>query len=307
MPQVLTPQTEPAKIEQPAPSVQAPVAPKEDLVTRASKVNLDTPKKDESNQTESIQFNVKDLERIADPNARKLAEDAYKSFQADYTRKTQALAEKSKNADLTKSELESLRQQVEQARNKVYDIPSLLNDPQWVQKAAEYQQRNPISNAPVNGGDLTQEEISYLTPEQQKLYLKTKEVEQTNQAILSKLNSSEQARVFQEQDNTLKSKYANYQPQTVDEIYNGMMNGKIQATREHLWKVADYDAAVERAYKLGLEDRNLNLGEKLNASSQPSGVSVTPSNDVPVRNQNESGVEYFKRIAMNNAQKLIRK
>lgn len=276
------PQTAPV-----TPAVQVE-APKEDLLTRVSKVI--TEKVAEPNG-DSIAFNVKDLEKIADPQARKLAEDAYKSFQADYTRKTQELA--------------SQRRALES--KKGYDIPQMLNDPEFVRAAQEYQRINGGQNTQhpnLNGNaDLSDEEFSYLTTEQQKLYIKTKQMEQSMGIINNRLQAAE----VEKEDVGLKSKYANYSSQSVNDIYQGMMTGKIQATREHLWKVQDYDDAVKRAYQLGKEDRKLELGEKFTASSQSNGVTQVASGDVPVRLEKESGIEYFKRIAYANANKLMSK
>ncbi len=281
-----------------APVVQAPT---EDLVTRASKVSITPAANQETvgqpSSEASLSFNVKDLEKITDPTARKFAEDAYKSMQSDYTKKTQALA----------SEKAVLKAQLEQSGQYTTSrIQQLLNDPSFVQAAQEYQRLNgpQPQQAPTDANaDLTADEFSYLTPEQQKLYTKTKQMEQTMNIMNNRLQTSE----IEKQDMSLKTKYANYDPKSVNDIYQGMMNGSIQATREHLWKVQDYDSAVQRAYKLGLEDRASGLAEKVNASSTINGVSVTSSNDVPVRLAKESGVEYFKRIAIHNASKLMKK
>lgn len=300
MAEVLT-QTVPAATQAaPVAPVQAPVVetPKEDLITRASKVSLDNPQK--TTQSEESKFDVNEISKIADPLARKLAEDAYKSFQADYTKKTQALAAERKQMESLKAQLESSGQYTPDK------IHSMLNDPSFVRAAQEYQRINGVQQAPTQetgNGDLTQEEFSYLTPEQQKLYVKTKQMEQSLNVVNNRLQASE----VEKQDMGLKSKYANYNPQSVNEIYNGLMSGSMQATREHLWKVQDYDSAVQRAYQLGLQDRKVEMGEKVAASSQTNGVSVTPSGDIPVRQPKESGVEYFKRIALNNASKLMKK
>jgi len=283
---------------EPKPAVQAEpaqVAQKEDLVTRASKVGMEV--KPEAKPEEAT-FNVNDLDKIQDPQARKLAEDAYKSFQADYTRKTQALASERKEMEALKAKLEQSGQYTPAK------ISELLNDPSFVQAAQEYQRINGGQQTPVqNNGDLTQEEFSYLTPEQQKLYVKTKQMEQSLSIVNNRLQASEVSR----EDMSLKSKYANYDPDTVNQIYRDMMSGKIQATREHLWKVADYESAVERGYRLGLEDRKLEVGQKVAASSDLNGMSVTPAGDTPIRGPKESGIEYFKRIALHNAQKFMKK
>ena len=286
--------TAPQTVEPAVPPVQAEAPTTEDLVTRASKVTVPVqPEKAPEGSQETINFNVKDFEKIQDPSARKLAEDAYKSMQSDYTRKTQDLAAKRKEA-------ESLKAQAEASK---YDIPTLLNDPKWVQVASEYQKTLKPQPEVTGNGDLTQEEFSYLAPEQQKLYLKTKQIEQGQQVLVSQLQSER----LQKEDVTLKSRYANYEPQTVDKIYQDMMTGRVQATREHLWKVVDYEAAVNRAYQLGLQDRKIETAEKVAGSSQPSGVSVTPSSDTPARLPNEAGTEYFKRLAVHNFQKLLKK
>jgi hypothetical protein len=83
-----------------------------------------------------------------------------------------------------------------------------------------------------------------------------------------------------------------------------MMQGRVQATREHLWKVVDYESAVKRAYDLGKQDRKMEVAEKVGASSNPNLINITPSNDVPVRIQNESSTDYFRRIALNAARKV---
>jgi len=283
-----------------ATTVQAHVTPKEDLITRASKVTLDNPTEVIKSTEDSIKLDQATIDKIADPVLKEAVIQAHKSMQADYTRKTQDLA-------LRRKEMDSLKNQLEQSGQYTpTKIQEMLNNPSFVQAAQEYQRINGGQTTPTNStGELTPEEFSYLSPEQQKLYTSTMEVKKTNQEILSKLNSSEMARAFQEQDITLKSKYGNYSPKTVDEIYNGMMNGTIQATREHLWKVADYDSAVERAYKLGLEDRKLELGDKFNATSQPNSTSSTSYNgDVPVKQVNESQPDYFRRVAQNAMKKV---
>lgn len=295
----MSPETLTQTVVEAAPqSVQAePVKPQEDLVTRASKVSIVSP---EQKPDDSISFNVKDFDKIQDPASRKLAEDAYKSMQADYTRKTQALASERKSMEALKAQLE---------QSGVYSpakIQEMLNNPSFVQAAEEYYRttRPAQASQPTNGdGTLSQEEFSYLSPEQQKLYLKTQQLETALKSVNSRLQSSE----VEKEDGSLKSRYANYDPRTVNQIYNDMMTGKVQATREHLWKVVDYEEAVKRAYQLGKEDRKLETADKVNASSSPQGVNVIPSSDVPTRIPNESGIEYFKRIAIHNAGKIIRK
>lgn len=296
---VLT-QTVPAETKINATTVQANAVPKEDLITRASKVNLDKPIEAAKSAEDSIKLDQATIDKIADPALKEAVIQAHKSMQADYTRKTQDLA-------LRRKEMDSLKTQLEQSGQYTpAKIQEMLSNPSFVQAAQEFQRINGGQTTSIDTGELTPEEFSYLPTEQQKLYTSTQEVKKTNEAILSKLNSSEQARLFQEQDSALKQKYGeHYKPATVDEIYQGMMSGKIQATREHLWKVADYESFGERCYKIGLEDRKLELGEKINASSQPNTISATSFNgDVPTKLPNESNPDYFRRVAQNAMKKV---
>jgi hypothetical protein len=278
-------------------TVQAEATPKpvEDLVTRASKVSLEQPKKDESVPSDSIAFNVKDIEKITDPQARKLAEDAYKSFQADYTRKTQALASERKQMESFKGQLEQMKSWSPQR------IQDELNNPSFIQAAQEYQRINGVQTQPqVNpNADLTQEEFSYLSPEQQKLYTKTKQMEQTLNVVNNRLQASEVEKV----DMSLQSKYANYSSATVDDALRQLASMKPVDIREHVFKAQDYEAAVQRAYKLGLQDKKEEQGQKIAASSQPNNISVTSSNDVPTKQPKESHQGYFHRLAENAMRK----
>jgi hypothetical protein len=277
-------------IEQTAePVVQA--EPVEDLVTRASKVTIPAqPEKGESAPQDAIKLDQAAIDRISDPALKQAVIETHKSMQADYTRKTQAAAQVRKEAEALKAQAEAGK----------YDIPTLLNDPKWVQVASEYQKTIKPQPTGNSNGDLTEEEFSYLPPEQQKSYLKMKNLEQGMQS-LANLAQSER---MKNEDMTLKNRYANYEPQTVDKIYQDMMTGKLQATREHLWKVADYESAVNRAYQLGLQDKKVETANKVAGSTQSSGVNVTPTGDAPTRLPNESGIEYFKRIAAHNFSKF---
>lgn len=299
MAEVLT-QTAPAtpavQAETPKPEV------KESLITRASKVSLESanPEKSDSTPSEAIKLDQATIDRIADPVLKQAVIEAHKSMQADYTRKTQDLAAKRK-------ETESLKSQLEQSgKYTPSKIQELLNDPSFVQAAQDYQKQiGPVQNAPNTNGVLTEEEFSYLPPEQQKAYRQSQEATFAANSALRELNLWKQQAAWEREDSELKSKYANYDPSSVTQIFSDMMNGKVNATREHLWKVRDYDDAVNRAYQLGLQDRKLEQGEKFNASSQPNNISVTPSSgDVPTKLPNESQPDHWRRIAQNAMKKV---
>ena len=105
MAEVLT-QTAPVAVQ--ATETQKPEV-KESLITRASKVSLESanPEKGtEQASQEAIKLDQATIEKIADPTLKAAVMEAHKSMQADYTRKTQELASKRKEMDSLKSQLE---------------------------------------------------------------------------------------------------------------------------------------------------------------------------------------------------------
>lgn len=279
-------------------AVQAPVTQKpSDLITRASQVSLEQPQNSPvpgAATDSTIKLDQATIDKITDPALKSAVTEAYKSMQADYTRKTQAVAEKARQFE----------QQVEAMKLWTPErVQQELQNPSFIQAAQEYQRAHGAqAYQPATAqGDLTPEELSYLSPEQQKMYEKTKQMEQTLAMMNGRLQSAE----VEKQDMTLRSKYANYDPRAVDEIYRGMMSGAIQATREHLWKVQDYDAAVQRAYALGQQDAKTGITQARQATT-PSGAVTTQTTDpdIPVKQKGESHQDFFRRLAASAKAKL---
>ncbi len=160
-------------------------------------------------------------------------------------------------------------------------VQELLQDPGFIQASQSVVQSNPSG--------LTDEEYSTLTDAEKAQFT----------SLQDKINRLEQANnqaMLAQQDTQLKTRYANYDPKQVDELMQGLMQNKVQATREHLWKVVDYDNAVERAYQMGLQDRKMESTDKYNSMSLP-GQTSTPTGTVDPE-KNESGVNFFRRIAL---------
>ena len=82
----------------------------------------------------------------------------------------------------------------------------------------------------------------------------------------------------------------------MDSLTKDLLAGKYQATREDIWKVHDYESMANRAYQLGKQDRQLDLGIKVEANSII-GNQVIPSEQVPAKEQGESNFNYFRRLA----------
>ena len=102
----------------------------------------------------------------------------------------------------------------------------------------------------------------------------------------------------QKEDVELSSRYPNYDTTQVNKIFSDMMTGKVQATREHLWKVVDYEDAVHRAYSMGRADERDGVTEKRNASTITGGVNAANTQpDVPAQQKGESFQAYWRKLS----------
>ena len=260
-----------------APVVEPQPKPEEDLMSRVSKVKLDAVKP----VIDEEKFDPKDIEKIPDPVAKKYAEQAYKSFEKGYQKKFQDLAEQ--------------RKEVEQKLNEFSNwtpekIHTLLNDPKFVESA----QAVAKSQAPQNWNG-SQEQWSSLNDNEKQEWAQMKNA--VNQMSMA-LTLEHQRR----QDDGLKQKYANYEPQAVDTITAELLAGKARATREDIWKVYDYENAVKRAYELGKMDKRPEMEEKANASSYD-GLSVNQPKTTEKPQTGEGNLTAFKRIVLENLAK----
>ena len=253
-----------------------PVPPEEDLVSRASKVKLEAMK-----PLDEDRFDVKDIEKITDPVAKKYAETAYKSFQRGFNQKFQEIAELRK----------SLEAQKEQSTTWTPDrVKQLTEDPKFVEAAKVVM----ASQAPTGSG-LTDAEYSALSAsEKQQLNSMQSELQQL------RLQSIQQG--LKQQDEHISKKYANYDAKAVDIITNELLTGKVQATREDLWKVYDYENAVKRAYELGRTDAVPGIAERTSASAYD-GLQITRPSQAESPKEGESNTKAWGRIVLDNLAK----
>ena len=275
-----------AALQTSAPAVETPVAevPKEDLISRVSKVKVEAP----VINVEEPHFDVNDIEKITDPVAKEQATRAYKSFQRGFNQKFQELAEMRKQIETQKAQ-----QPTQWTPER---IKQELNKPDFIQASqAVLQEQNP-----PNSG-MNESEWSSLTATEKKQW----------QAMQNELTSLKQQQSrdallqnFRVQDETLKTKYANYNPEAVDMITSELLTGKRQATREDLFRSLDYENAVKRAYELGKQDSKLDKQEKISASSFDGINSGKPAVDLPVAEKNESAQSYFGKLVFNNIKKM---
>lgn len=233
---------------------------KEDLVKRVSEVKPEEKKDDAT-------FNVNDIEKIEDPQAKEYAQKAYKSLESGYTKKFQALAEERKTWETKKTEGENW------TTEKVH---ALTKDPNFLQAAQD-----------VASQTKTDDYSTLTDGEKEKV---------ANAERLAKQALVAQMEVIRfQQDESNKTKYANYDPKAVDVITDSLATNRMKATREHLWKVIDYEPAVKRAYELGLKDKEVINEDKVNSMSMD-GFTVTSDENIPKKEKGENDRNYFSRI-----------
>lgn len=268
-----------------APIVETPKV-EENLISRVSKVKLDAPKTDIN--VEEPKFDINDIEKIADPVAKEQAMRAYKSFQRGFNTKFKELSEMRKQLEAQKQQ-----QPTQWTKDR---IKQELNKPDFIQASQEVLQEQ---NPPNSG--MNETEWSSLTATEKKQW---QAMQQELTSLKQQRNNEQVLQSFRVQDEQLKGKYAHYQPEAVDIITTELLTGKRQATREDLFKSIDYDNAVTRAYKLGLEDAKLEKQDKINASSFDGISTGKPAQDLPVAAKNESAVSYFGKLVENNIRKM---
>jgi len=273
-----------AEVKAQEPIVEIPIVevPKEDLISRVSKVKVE-PKPADIN-IEEPKFDINDIDKIQDPQAKEQALRAYKSFQKGFNQKFQELADLKKQLQVQQQPTTWTKERIRQE----------LNKPDFIQASQEVLQEQ---NPPNSGMNDT--EWSSLTTNEKRQW----QAMQSELAQLKQQQSSNQIlQDWKSQDETLKTKYANYDPNAVDIISSELLSGKRQATREDLHKAIDYDNAVRRAYELGKQDGGTEKLEKTNATSYD-GLSTKPATDIPVAEKNESTSSFFGRLVENNLRK----
>lgn len=265
------------------PSVQSSTytsSEQDDLVARASAIQPEPKPESQSVESDILEGSGFDRNKWNDllsklPQDQKMQlESAYKALQTGAQKKFQKASELTKQAEATR---------------RRPSVAELLQDPDFVREAQAYASVQSSQAAPANSG-MTNEQWSVLT-DQEKAIINT--TQQNQFQLQSQMN-----RILSEQeDERIKSRYKNYDSSTVNNLQHDLIEGRIQATREHLWKVLDYEDAVQRAYKLGLQDRQSNMHEKQNASSVSNGLNITQVYEPPVKVANESTIDFFRRIA----------
>jgi hypothetical protein len=168
-------------------------------------------------------------------------------------------------------------------------IQSLLNDPQFVQAAQQITGETPSNGDPLEYAD---DGVKNVVNDMKKEIATLKAGQ--NQAIQAQTNAARQA-----QHTELSSRYANYVPQEIDTITSDMIEGRLQATNEHLyWAMKGPDNA-KNAYEMGLRDGRAGKEEN-QAPTSIDGINTSLSNEVETKKEKESNLNFFMRLAQKN-------
>ncbi len=282
------------------PAVETPKVPEPSLLERVSKFTPEPAKPVEPAPAPvaSEGFNVKELESIKDPIARAAAERAYKSFQSDYTKKTQAIAEKNRELEERKKALETQAVQANQRQPWTADKiqRELLSDPTFVAEAQRLAAVNPTPVNPQASG-LSDDQWSALTSEEKaKFQLMEQKIAKFEQQSKQSEQQAQNALVLQ-QHQALKAKYADYDSDIVYPTVRSVVEGKAQIGLEDVFRAINYEKAVNKAYELGRQDALGKAKEKMGNMSYEGGQ-ISGTRSTLEAEKNESTPNFFKRLAM---------
>jgi hypothetical protein len=252
--------------------------PDDDIVSRVLKATPKSVEPEADSADTDTKFNFNDIEKITDPEAKKYAESAYKSMEKGYQKKFQELADQRKQLE---------QQMYEQSKWTPEKVDALLSNQEFIQAAqAKLQATNPTE------GELSDDEWSALSPKERSefkaMQSKLMQMENSNKSLQMKQELERQV-----QD--LSGKYASFDKSKVIGMLTDINAGKFSATLEHIHKVVDYEDAIRRAYRMGKEDRQLDVKEKSAVSTIDVAGAVQPSNTEIKRQEGESSKAFLMR------------
>jgi len=278
----LTAQVEPTPGQEATPQE----APAEDLLSRVSKfVASEAPKEEPKLEGIDANFDIKEIDAITDPVAKEQALKAYKSFQRGFGEKYQEISQ-------LKKEMESLKAQPIYPAQQEWTpekVQALANDPKFLAAASQ------VTGAQQEPDD---EYSAMSEAEKTRIHELQNKVKQLEQVSNQALQQQQQA-LRAQQHETLHTKYANYDPKEIDTITYDMLQGKIQATPEHIYKAFKHDDNVNKAYQLGRKDEREGVSTKI-ASASVDGIQTSHSSVEIKPEDNESSKSFFARIIDKN-------
>lgn len=222
------------------------------------------------------------LDDVKDPVARTLLESKLKEANDAISKKFGEIG--GEKAQLLR-EMEKLQSEI----NKPWTpqrIQELMIRPDFISAAQQAAQ----ASAPENWTGTT-DQWSNLSPQEQAQF---RQLAQSQRALEAQLNQMQLSQV----DAKLQTKFPDYNPKDVDSFIDDALNGRISndQLREFVYKAKNFDRHVEQGYKYGLLDKNGNIQEKLNASTNL-GINASLAEEKVERKPGESNKNLFTRIA----------
>lgn len=248
---------------------------------------VQTEKKEQSQEAEnSLKFDQK-LVDVLPAEARKAFDLAYKDMLADYTRKTQSVSEREKSI-----KDQAIREAIDSLTPN--DIAELSRNPKFVSALQTYLQGQP------NQKGLTQEQWEMMTPEEQSAIQHEREKDER----LSRVEQAVGMMNANLEHQKLHSKYPAYSQESVTKLYSDFVSGKRQISWEDLYKISDFESAINRAFQLARSERNETINKKFQDSSQVDSTQASSDDEQLKRAKNESVEMFMRRIAERAANRL---
>jgi len=191
-------------------------------------------------------------------------------------------------------EIATLRKDLESKKLETSNTPGR---PAWTPESIKEALKDPnfVNSANQVMSQASSEE--FLTDEEKAQRARLQTIEEQNKTLILQ----QQQLVQKQQDESLRGKYTNYDSNAVDTISAELIQGKVQNTREYIWKAKDYEDAVNRAYKMGRTDERTGIQENVNSASFEGTETISSA---PVKKeQGESNGAFLKRLYLHNMSK----
>ncbi len=255
-------------------------APEADLITRVSqfKAESNQEQNEPSSNQEAVTFDAELAKLETVDEVKTWAEQKHKDWEKGAQKKFQEAAAIRKEAEQLRTDLSTWTPE---------KVNALVNDPKFLKAAQELSPNQAASESEEDYSSLTDKEKSEIT--------------QLKQTVQRLSQERDLVRVTQEHSQ-LKQKYADYNSEKVNQLRDDLLTGQVHADNESLWKVINFEGAVNNAYKMGLQDRQTETKEKIDSVSVNGFANVNDSAS-PVRGEKEDNASWLKRLLTHNLAK----
>lgn len=271
----------------------APTLPKDDLLRRVSEFQADNAPENKSPEEIDTEFFSdpklrEHINKVEDPEIKAQLLAMRRSGISGISGKMQEIAELRKDLEALKI---AGNRPVQEKWTKDR-IAMLAKDPDFVQAAREYQSAEVGTDQNGDFDENTQVMFNKMQ----------KEIDDLKN--INKKTVDNQSRAYQVQEHSrLQAKYPDYDPSTVDTITFEMIENKRSSVTpgssvyEDIYKAANYEKNVERAYKLGRQDEREGT---TNAPPAMNGITTRPSDPSITPEPEESNQNFLRRIIDKN-------